>query len=135
MNTVQNAPEPPFVAPARWEAILPIAFAICVDLIFDWLGQTDRGTIAGAFTLAFICSLRMSWRLRRATWFWITFATLSALHVAVLALPWSGASKWNGSMLIPFATADLIVVMAVIYLVYRQVRGRPEQLFADELRP
>lgn len=125
--------EPPFFAPPKWEAVFPLIGAIIVDQIFRHMGQADRGTVALASTLALLSSLRMSWRLRKHTWFWITWGLLLVLHVcAILAFRWTGSLAWRAPSFIPFAIADLILDMTILYLLYCAFQGRPTQLFADD---
>jgi hypothetical protein len=124
---------PPFIAPRRWEAIYPIAGAIIIDIVFDRLGQPARGTLAVASAVGLFTSTRMSWRLHKEWWFWITMTTLLAIHMfAILALPWSGADYWNGFIFIPLALADVVCIMTVIYIVYRKICGKPDQIFGSD---
>jgi cell division protein FtsW (lipid II flippase) len=128
-----SSTEPPFVAPNRWEAVVPIVSAIIVDQIFRHIADPDRGTISMAFTLALVAGLRMGWRLWKHPWFWITWGLLVVFHVIVVAaFSWSGAANWNGRLFMPFAAADLFLVMAAVYVAFLLARGKPDELFADD---
>jgi hypothetical protein len=87
------------------------------------------GTIAGAFVCSFALAVRISWPLRKQVWLWFTIASLAVLHIAALALgDWSSVAQWTGLTFIPFATADTVLLLVIIYLVFRSVHGVPDQL-------
>jgi NADH:ubiquinone oxidoreductase subunit 3 (subunit A) len=86
-----------------------------------------------AAALALVASLRTSWPLRKHPWFWITWGLLVIFHVtAIVMLSWSGAAAWNGLSFMPFAAADVLLVMTVVYVAFLLARGQPAHLFADD---
>lgn len=74
--------------------------------------------------------------MRKQTWFWLTLVVLGALHVCAVGLfKWSSAADWTGLTFMPVMTADCVLILVVIYLIYWSIYGPPPQLSEDELGP
>ena len=128
---------PPFAAPpSRLEgALIGTVGFIAYLVLASALGE-GRGTAAGGILTAFGVTLRICWPLRRQPWFWLTLAVLAALHVCAIALfKWSAAADWTGLTFSPFMAADCVLILVVIYLIYRSIYGPPPQLAEDEPGP
>ena len=102
---------------ARWGvvvALLTIPVAILVDHL-----DPGRGTAAGASLALMIGAVRAFWNLRRHAWFWMTIASLGAIHVVlILLVPWTNKS-FPAPELWPVAIADFAAICGLIKLVER----------------
>jgi hypothetical protein len=127
-----DQPVPPFYAPPRWEsALIGIAALGGYLLLAYWLGE-GRGTVAGGFLAAFLVALRICWPLRKQIWFWTVFLALAVIHaLAVSGFEWSAAAHWTGPTFMPFMAADIALVLAVIYSIYRWRYGVPAELVGE----
>ena len=87
----------PLIEIGRFDLVMPTVMSIAV------LGVT----------------IAVKWKLRRCAWFWITMAFCAALHVPlILFVPWT--TKWVPAPAIAaVSSADLIVMLMVIDVVYR----------------
>ena len=128
---MSNTSAPPFYAPPRWEGAVIAIGAFLVFVLLTRLFGGGRASIAGAFVDCFGLAVRICWPLRQKVWLWIVMLALAGLHGAVLAFfDWSAAARWTGFTMMPFMTADITLVLGVIFLIYRTVYGPPAQLFA-----
>jgi hypothetical protein len=127
-----GAPASPFYAPPRWEgAQIGVGGLIGYLLLAYFLGE-GRGTVAGGFVTSFAVALRICWPLRKQIWFWLAILVLAALHVlAVVLFKWSAAADWKGPTFMPFMAADIVLILAVIYFIYRSIYGTPAQLVTE----
>jgi len=124
-----GAPASPFYAPSRWEGVVIGLVALVAYFTFAHILGEGRGTIVGAFVCSLALAVRISWPLRRQVWFWLTIGVLAALHiVAVTLFNWSFAGQWQGPILIPFGIADTLIMLVIIYVVFRSVYGVPDRL-------
>jgi len=128
-------PISPFYAPPRWEGALIAAVGLIgYLLIAHFLGE-GRGTVAGGFVTSFAGALRICWPLRRLIWFWVAFLVLASLHVVAVAMvKWSAAAHWKGPQFMPFMVADIVLILVVIYAVYRSIYGPPNHLISEPER-
>jgi hypothetical protein len=72
-------------------------------------------------------AVALRWKLMHHAWFWVTIAFLALLHLPlILLIPWT--TEWIPALLImPFATADLYVMLWTLSIVERCM-DRPEHL-------
>jgi hypothetical protein len=93
-------------------------------LVFSILGDPGRGRAVAICVAIFFTTIWLRWDLKGKIWFWITLATLFAVHLPVLLLVrWSNAS-YAGAALLPIALADLAVVYGPIRLLEMAVSRR-----------
>lgn len=132
-----NTAAPPFFAPRKWEGAIAGLCGFVVFLIFVYFGDPGRATIAAAFFTAIAISMRICWPLRRHYWFWIAITALIVIHlIAIVVFSWSAASHWTGLTFIPFSVADIVVILTIIYILYRSIYGVPTRLVEkDDVLP
>ena len=127
-----NVPVPPFYAPPRWEGALIAVIGIAGYVLLAQLFGEGRGTVAGGFVVSFGVAVRIGWPLRKKVWFWATMLVLAALHVLlVVRFKWSAAADWKGPTFMPFMAADIALILAVVYLIYRWRYGVPTELVGE----
>ncbi len=68
-------------------------------------------------------TIAMRWKLKGEVWFWITMASLSAIHVPlILFIPWT--AKWIPALvMIPIGIADLYAILWVLVVVGKYMDG------------
>lgn len=130
---------PPFRVISNAEVALCIGLAGIVYVALRMVGERGLDVACGAMSGVALSCIGTCWPLRRLPWFWLTAAILLSLHLlALFVVAWSAAAKWNGLTIMPFMAADTLVSLAVIYVVYRILYGRPDKLFvladADDVR-
>jgi hypothetical protein len=74
-----------------------------------------------------VFAIVVKWKLRRHVWFWITMATILAIHgLLILSVAWT--TKWIPAIvIIPIAVADLYAILAIVSVVEKSME-RPEKL-------
>lgn len=121
--------EPPFYAPSRWEGLLAAIPGALVYAVSIYLRHGGIGTIGAAFLTGLIVSVWICAPLWRQGWFWISMLLILGMHVVVLvAFDWSDAVRWTGLTFIPFAVADVVGILVVVYLIFRLINGPPTRL-------
>lgn len=127
--------DPPFYLPRRWEGVIAGLAGLGVWITLAYLGQSGRGTVAGAFFGALALAIRFCTPLRKERWYRLTLAGLIAIHVALtVAFQWTFASNWTGLVVMPFMATDITLILVIIYVLYRAIHGVPSQLF-EEIDP
>lgn len=107
--------------------------AIAVGLLAGYFGGEQRGWVAGFLVGAIIALVRVSWPLRKTTWFWMAVAAFSVVDVLMLSLvDWSFTAHWNGHSMSGLAVSDLAVMMTIVYGLYRLNYGAPAALFEED---
>jgi hypothetical protein len=126
-------PRSPFHSFSRWEGAMVGAVALVAYFLFVYLGDEGRGTIAAAGVGTLAGSVRICWPLRRELWFWLVISAFAAIHIlAMLAIDWSSAAKWNGLIFMPIMFLDFAVILTTIYWVFRLIYGAPVKLVIDD---
>ena len=112
---------------------LLFAVAIAVGILAGRVVGEQGGWIAGFLAGALVALVRISWPLRHTIWFWAAVAVFIAADVlAVGDVDWSFTARWNGHSMSGLATADLSVMMAIIYGLYRLHYGAPAAPIEDD---
>jgi hypothetical protein len=91
-------------------------------LLFNHFGEPANGRAAWFSAGMILIAVKVRWELRKHVWFWTTLAVIVALHVPlILFVPWTG--KWVPAFVIlPFCFIDIIVILALIHLVEKQMK-------------
>ncbi len=105
-----------------WGYILIPVGAFLLFALFDHFGKLAlaRPTVFSVSTI--IIAVAMRWRLKGRVWFWITMASLAALHAPlILFVPWT--AKWIPVLvIIPIGIADLYAMLWVVSVVEKVMR-------------
>jgi len=101
-----------------WWGVLCVglgAFLLC--FLFDHFGKLAiaRPTLYAVSVV--VITIAMRWKLKEHVWFWITMASLAALHIPlILFIPWT--TKWIPALVvIPIGIADSYAMLWVVSLV------------------
>ena len=108
-----------------WWGVLCVGLgAFLLFFLFDHFGKFAfaRPTLYAVSVI--VITIAMRWKLKEQAWFWITMASLSALHILlILLVPWT--SKWIPALVvIPIGIADSYAMLWVILFVGKLV-GQP----------
>ncbi len=127
-----DKPKTPFIATTKTEGVVVGGLALAVTLLVGFFIGEDRGWIAGlsAGTLAIL--IIACWPVRKQRWFWGAVATFLALHVfAIVRFDWSGTHSWSGHQLGGLMFVDFLIMMSIVYGLYRLIYGAPTEIVAD----
>ncbi|PYV17040.1 MAG: hypothetical protein DMG21_09645 [Acidobacteria bacterium] len=106
-----------------WGVLCAIVGGLPLVWLLDHLGRLSLAlpTLDSIGMIGFAIAIK--WKLRRRMWFWLTMLAIGALHVPlILFIPWT--TRWiPAPVIIPFAIADLIVVLAIVSVVGKLVEG------------
>ena len=124
-----DPPGPPFKAPSDvsgWIAVIAIG---ALSIALSFLVGEARGWVIGGSIGAFGLLIQMSQTLRKEAWFWASLAPLALLHVwAVGHFDWSWVERGRGfTVLGQYVTGDFLIMMAMIYGIYRFKFGKPAE--------
>lgn len=126
---MQEPPLAPFYAGSRVEGAAAAALGSAVFVGSIMVGDEGRGTLAAAFVTSIAIVLRICWPLIRKLWFWVTMCVITSAHVFFLFYTrWSSPAKWTGLTLIPFMVADILIMLSIVYLLFRSIYGQPPHL-------
>jgi hypothetical protein len=127
-----HPPIAPFYIPRKWENVAAGLSGGAAYALFLFLGDPGRGTVAGAFFGALVACIRICWPLRREVWYNVIMAVLIVFHVvAAFYFNWSMAAQWTGFLFMPFMAADIILILGMVYIMYRLLYGPPRDLFVQ----
>lgn len=100
-----------------WGVLLVIVGAIPLFFLFYYFGKSSLAMPTMSSAAMLVVAIVVQWKLRGNVWFWVVIAVIIALHVPlILLVPWT--SKWVPAIVImPFAAADLWVMLWGIRLV------------------
>ncbi len=100
--------------------LLPLYFA------FLYAGRPDTGKYVCIGVGMHLIAIWINWDLRRHLWFWVTIATLLAVHIPfLLIIPWP--SRWIPAIsVLPFGVVDCGLILGVIALMERLMKRRGE---------
>src|SRR5271168_732677 len=106
-----------------WGYPFVLVGAFLLSFLFDHFGKLAlaRPTIYSVAVI--IITIAMMWKLKGHAWFWITTASLAALHVLlILCIPWT--TKWIPVLVvIPIGIADSYAMLWVLSIVGKFMRG------------
>ncbi len=106
-----------------WGYILIPIGAFLLFAFFDHFGKLAlaRSTVFSVSII--IIAVAMRWKLKERVWFWITMASLAALHLPlILFIPWT--TKWIPVLvIIPIGIADLYAMLWVVSAVGKFIEG------------
>jgi hypothetical protein len=112
-------------APLSWKGGLAVVCGtLLIELTSLYFGKRALAlpTIVSIIILASAGS--MKWQLRRHVWFWMTMIVFAAIHgTLILSVHWT--ADWVPAVvIIPIGIADLYVMLTIIDVVGKLVRGR-----------
>jgi hypothetical protein len=106
-----------------WGVLFIILGGLPLVYLFDHFGNLAlaRPTLYSAGMVGIAIAMR--WQLRGHAWFWITITILAALHIPlILLVPWT--TKWVPAIvIIPVAIADLYLMLAILSVIGKLVKG------------
>ena len=112
-----------FDAPPRWQGFAGAAFAIAIFLIFASSGYEGRGRIVAVSFVAVVASTRICWPLRGKMWFWVLMTIILIAHLLVVfGFSWSN-ERYPAFTLIPIMVADIAVILGIVALTNKTMRG------------
>jgi len=105
-----------------WGYVFIPVGAFLLFSLFDHFGKLALARPAVFSVSLIIIAVAMRWELKGLVWFWITMASLAALHVPlILFIPWT--TKWIPVLvIIPFGIADLYAMLLVVSIVGKFMR-------------
>lgn len=106
-----------------WGYIFIPVGAFLLIALFDHLGKLALARPTVFSVSIIIITVAMRWKLKGRVWFWITMASLAALHVPlILFIPWT--TKWIPVLvIIPIGIADLYAMLWVCSVVGKFMEG------------
>ena len=95
---------------------------ILLSALLDHFGKLALARPTVFSVTMIVIAVAMRWKLKGLMWFWITMASLAALHVPlILFIPWT--TKWIPVLvIIPFGIADLYAMLWVVSVVEKVMR-------------
>ena len=104
-----------------WGCIFIPVGAFLLFAFFDHFGKLALARPTVFSVSIIIIAVAMRWKLKGLVWFWITIASLAALHVPlILFIPWT--TKWIPVLvIIPIGIADLYAMLWVVSVVGKYV--------------
>jgi hypothetical protein len=127
-------PTAPFLTWRRWgiSGIGLVVASVVVGIVISVLVDEDRGWAAGGLAFGLAALIKIAWPLRNEAWFRATVAAFATLDIAtIIGIDWSTTHSWSGSAFGGFLRLNLIVMMAIVYGIYRLKYGTPAQEFAE----
>jgi hypothetical protein len=102
--------------------VIPIG-AFLVFAMFDHFGKLPLARPTVFSVSMIVIAVAMRWKLNGQVWFWITMASLAALHLPlILFIPWT--AKWIPVLIIiPIGIADLYAMLWVVSVVGKFMGG------------
>lgn len=91
---------------------------------FLYAEQPDTGKYVCIGVGMHLIAIWINWDLRRHLWFWVTIATLLAVHIPLLLIvDWP--SRWIPAIsVLPFGVADCALILGVIALMEKLMKRR-----------
>lgn len=130
--TREPRPASPFRTPSRSESLAAGVVGLIVYFGFVAAGNEALGTMIAGFAAATAICIVICQPLRGERWFWGVIAGLVAVHLAIVLLfDWRAATHWSGLTFIPVMFGDALLLLAVIYAIYRALYGAPSILVQD----
>jgi len=124
---MSETPTSPFMDISRQTAALISVVVAPLALIIGEFAGFGRGMAALIAVTCIAVSIRFAWPLRGERWFWCLIVIVTAAHALALhLLDWSWLARLGkavGLLMYP----DLAVIIALIYLMYRGIYGRPSK--------
>jgi len=105
-----------------WGYIFIPVGAFLLSAFFDHFGKLALARPTVFSVSIVIITIAMRWKLKGHAWFWITMASLAALHVPlILFIPWT--TKWISVLvIIPIGIADSYAMLWVLSVVGKFMR-------------
>ncbi len=105
-----------------WGYIFIPVGAFLLSALLDHFGKLALARPTVFSVTMIVIAVAMRWKLKGLMWFWITMASLAALHVPlILFIPWT--TKWIPVLvIIPFGIADLYAMLWVVSVVEKVMR-------------
>ena len=100
-----------------WGYIFIPVGAFLLSALLDHFGKLALARPTVFSVTMIVIAVAMRWKLKGLMWFWITMASLAALHVPlILFIPWT--TKWIPVLvIIPVGIADLYAMLWVLSVV------------------
>jgi hypothetical protein len=90
-------------------------------LLFNYFGKSGEGRAAWLCAMTLLLAVKVRWELSKHLWFWITIASIAALHIPLITfVPWT--AKWIPSFVIlPFCIVDGIAILTLVQFVEKRM--------------
>jgi len=107
-----------------WGVLCWMAACALITWLLDHLGKFNLALPALDSIGMLGFAIAIKWKLRRQRWFWVTMLAMAVLHVPViLFVPWT--TSWvPAPVIVPFAIADLLVMLAILAIVGKFMEGQ-----------
>jgi len=109
----------------KWVMLIAL-FSSPAFLLLLYYGYPGKGKVASDFVGVIMFAIRARWELRKYTWFWLTAATIFALHLPIVwFVPWPN-ERYPNIALLPLALLDYAVVRGCIKVVEKLINKSEE---------
>lgn len=112
--------EPAFDTVPPWQGFVLAAFVIPLDFALSQLLNEGVAWVAAVSAISIGASVRISWPMRKRSWFWATVILVTLLHVSLIFISEWQTDGFPSLMLWPVAIADIFLILSAFALVSRK---------------